>query len=83
MLGQNLLSLAIEFGMHDTLKHHIKESENLRDARDGFGRTALHIAAANTKAGAADFLVKNGFYGFREKDSFGLTPLHIACQNGQ
>ena len=82
MLGQNLLGLAIEFGMHHSLEHQIKTFHHLRDAKDGFGRTALHIAAANTKADAADLLVKNGFDGFRERDDLGLTPLHIACQNG-
>ena len=82
MLGQNLLSLATEFGMHHSLENHIKTCHHLRDAKDGFGRTVLHIAAANTKADAADFLVKNGFDGFRERDDLGLTPLHIACQNG-
>ena len=82
MFGQNLLSLAIEFEMLHALEHHIKTFHHLRDAKDGFGRTALHIAAANTKADAADVLVKNGFDGFGEKDDAGLTPLHIACQNG-
>lgn len=51
------------------------------DAKDQYGRTALHVAAAGGHAGCVGYLVAN-LARINEKDGQGRTALMLACAKG-
>ena len=85
MLGQDIISLATEFNL-DCLELILEHAEDILanndDIKDSFGRTALHLAAANAEPSAVKLLVRKGFKGFLVQDQLGYTPLQIACMKG-
>eukprot|EP00729_Bicosta_minor_P005628 gene5628-910_t len=50
------------------------------EAKDRYGRNAVHIAAIHGLEEALALLIENGFT--NELDVFGHTPLHYACYHG-
>ena len=86
MHEQNLLSLAVQFStscLEILLENSDSFLNELKDLRDSLDRTALHLAACNSKDTAVKLLVSKGFEAFKSKDCFGYTPLHLACLKGK
>ena len=85
MLGQNVVFLAAEFNTDilEIIFDITNLEELLKEKKDGFGRTLLHLAASNSNNNAIKLLVNNGIRGYEVKDKLGYTPLHLACLDGK
>ena len=80
--GQTPLHIATEKGLMSMIELLLSHGAEI-DRKDGYGRTALHIASAlGHKKCLAVLLDFSHDSLFNDQDSLGNTPLHCAADNG-
>lgn len=67
----------------DNLTRFLLNSELPEDLEDVFGRTPLHVAAANGQMNQLSILLDHDAFDHRVTDGQGLTPLELACLAGR
>ncbi|CAL5322059.1 unnamed protein product [Camellia sinensis] len=78
------LLLACKLGDLETVEVLIRRNRKLCFAKDGFGRTALHIAAENGKVDLINLILRYCPESVNEvTDKTGDTCLHVAVKNNQ
>jgi TPR repeat protein len=76
-----LLMRACDDGFLPTLERLISQGVNI-NAKDEFGKTALHTACREGHLRIVKYLMGKGFKNVNAKDKLGLTPLHYASYHG-
>ncbi|WP_424967169.1 ankyrin repeat domain-containing protein [Dinoroseobacter sp. S375] len=67
----------------DNLTRFLLNSDLPEDLRDVFGRTPLHVAAANGQMKQLSILLSHGAFDHSATDGKGLTALELACLAGR